>query len=130
MIQLHATLYENAVFLSRSLEHRLRVKRRTVHKPFKMPYLWELRAVLITFIRQGILYPSRRKFWKSLFRLMRQRPEGLVKFLVYCMKAEHYLEFRQTIASKLRPQMDLVKNGAPTTGDRGGEVCLDRFTGP
>jgi hypothetical protein len=64
-----------------------------------------LRAVLIVLAKQGIIYSSRRKFWKYLFRALTEFPWYLNRYLTYCLMAEHYFEYRQTIKSALTIQM-------------------------
>ncbi|MBI5249081.1 MAG: DUF4070 domain-containing protein [Desulfomonile tiedjei] len=65
----------------------------------------ELRAVLITFFRQGVLYPSRFTFWKYHFGALLKFPRRLRYFISACIVGEHYYEYRQTISDELESQM-------------------------
>ena len=71
-------------------------------KPFFLHHPLELRAVLITIFRQGVLYPCRWKFWKyflkAMFRFQKCRFD---QFVAVCVMGEHYFEFRNTVKEKL-----------------------------
>ena len=108
-INLYGTLYEMDNFLDRAVNHLLAMKTKPAPKPFQMPYLYEIKCMFTILIRQGVLYPSRRKFWKGLFTIAARKPERLPKFFTYCVLAEHYTEFRRTIGSLLREQLNRVE---------------------
>ena len=76
-----------------------------VKKPFSLPRLNEIRALLIMFFRQGVQYPSRRQFWKTLLTAAFKIPERLPFMLSLCVELEHYTEYRRTIARTLRRQL-------------------------
>jgi radical SAM superfamily enzyme YgiQ (UPF0313 family) len=104
-IDLYDILYEPEFYLKRTVAHLVSMKPLNFSKPFSLPYLFEVRAVFLLFLRQGILHPSRRQFWKSLFTVARNSPERLRFFLTLCIKLEHYTEYRRTIARELRRQL-------------------------
>jgi radical SAM superfamily enzyme YgiQ (UPF0313 family) len=112
LINLYEVLYDPAFYLDRAFNHILEMAPPPERKPFKPPYLCELRAVLIVLARQGIIYPSRRKFWKYLFRTLTEFPWYLNRFLTYCVIAEHYFEYRQTIKSTLTIQLQALRSDA------------------
>jgi hypothetical protein len=62
------------------------------------------------FFRQGVQYPSRRQFWKTLLTAAWKIPERLPFFLSLCVELEHYTEYRRTIARELRRQLTRGEN--------------------
>lgn len=104
-IHLYEHLYDPGFYLEQSLKHFMDMEPLKVKKPFSLPRLFEVRALLIMFFRQGVLYPSRFKFWKTLLTAAREIPERLPFFLSLCVELEHYTEYRHTIARELRRQM-------------------------
>jgi len=113
-INVYGTLYEMDNFLDRAVNHLLSMKPKPEPKPFQRPYFYEIKCMLTILIRQGILYPSRWKFWKGLFTLAMRQPERLPKLFTYCVLAEHYTEFRRTIGNLLREQLARVEEpGTP-----------------
>jgi radical SAM superfamily enzyme YgiQ (UPF0313 family) len=102
---LYATLYERHFYLKRVLHHLLRMNPRLTPRPFQMPYLYEIKALLTVLVRHGFRYSSRWSFWKCLFTLLRHNPERLTEFFTYCSRCEHYTEFAQTIWKELRHQL-------------------------
>jgi len=112
-INLYSTLYEMGNYLDRVVAHLLAMRPWPIPKAFKMPYLFEVKCLVVTLIRQGLIYPSRRKFWKSLFTLMRNKPERLVNFFTYCVRAEHYSQFRQIIGGQLEEQLAKYETDSP-----------------
>jgi len=116
-IHMYEVLYDPAFYLDRAFNHILGMAPPPKRKPFKPPRLCELRAVLTVFAKQGIIYSSRRKFWKYLFRGLREFPWYLNRYLSYCVMAEHYFEYRQTIKSALTIQMEALNADAnPSEG--------------
>ena len=104
-IHLYDVLYEPSHYLDRAFNHILAMPRPLTEKPFRPPYPGELRAVFTVLAKQGILYPSRRKFWKYLLRTLREFPWYMNRFLTYCVIGEHYFEYRQTIKNALTVQL-------------------------
>jgi radical SAM superfamily enzyme YgiQ (UPF0313 family) len=112
-IQLYEQMYEPGAFLERVFHHMSRMdplpykKRNFFESLFEykkdnfLESLFEMRALLTVLFRQGIVYPSRLKFWRFLFLgMLRFRPR-MRSFLTYCVKCEHYYEFRNTIGRQL-----------------------------
>lgn len=104
-IRLYELLYDPEFYHQQTLKHFLDMGPLKVKKPFSLPRLFEVRALLIMFFRQGVLYPSRFKFWKTLLTAARKIPERLPFFLSLCVELEHYTEYRRIIARELRRQM-------------------------
>jgi radical SAM superfamily enzyme YgiQ (UPF0313 family) len=118
-IHLYNVLYDPESYLKRSFEHLSRMETIPPKKAFSMPYASELRAVLIAFFRQGVLYPSRFTFWKLLFRAMLKFPQRLRYFISACIVGEHYYAYRQTIREELESQLaDISSSESPSSKDR------------
>jgi hypothetical protein len=78
----------------------------------------------ITLLRQGLLYPSRWKFWKLFFKALMRFPKRFPYFVTSCIMAEHYYEFREIIKTKLRAklahnecELNLSRTAGTTTDD-------------
>ncbi|MFC1835122.1 B12-binding domain-containing radical SAM protein [Thermodesulfobacteriota bacterium] len=100
-VQAYDVLFEPGFYLDRLGEHFARMNRPPINKAPVPLSLSELRAVLITIIRQGLMYPSRWKWWKALFKVLRRSPNTFPHFMASCVTAEHYFQFRQTIKKQL-----------------------------
>ena len=104
-IHLYELLYDPSFYLKQTLGHFLEMEPLKVKKPFSLPRLFEVRALLIMFFRQGVQYPSRWQFWKTLLTAARKIPQRLPFFLSLCVEFEHYTEYRRIIAQELRRQL-------------------------
>ncbi len=111
-IHLYETLYEPGNYLERVFLFLKGMNRPVLPKPFALPHLNELRAVLIVFFRQGWVYDSRRKFWRYFFEVLWKFPARLPNFLTLLIKGEHYFDFRRTIVRELSRQMARIENGS------------------
>ncbi|MCX5892644.1 MAG: B12-binding domain-containing radical SAM protein [Deltaproteobacteria bacterium] len=125
-VNLYETLYAPGNYLERVFGFLERMRPPVFPVPFSLPHLYELRAVLIVFFRQGWLYDSRRQFWRYFFKVLRQFPARMPNFITLLIKGEHYFDFRQTIAQELRRQMVQIDQGSaqPLNGD------IERNTAP
>lgn len=112
-ILLYDILYEPTAYLKRTTAYFARMQPLKLPKALSLPSHYQVRAVLLLVLRQGILKPSRRQFWKSLITAAWNFPERLRFFLSLCVKLEHYSQYRQTIATVLRQQMAQLAS-APT----------------
>jgi len=104
-IRLYDVLYQPSAFLERTYGHFSRMERLPPKKPFSFPSHRERWAVGITLLRQGLLYPSRWKFWKLFFKALMRFPQRLPYYITSCIMAEHYYEFREIIKTKLRAKL-------------------------
>lgn len=102
---LYTVLYERDCYLKRVLHHLLPMRPRLTPRPFQMPYLYEVKALLTVLARYGFRYSSWLSFWKCLFTLLRHNPQRLTEFFTYCSRCEHYTQFAQTIAEELHHQL-------------------------
>jgi radical SAM superfamily enzyme YgiQ (UPF0313 family) len=107
-IHLQEVLYEPGAFLERIFKDFSMMKPPPFKKGFQPPYRRELWAALIIFFRQGVLYPSRWKFWKCIFVGLVRFPRRIPHFVTGCIMAEHYFNYVGTIREKLQEQMDRV----------------------
>jgi radical SAM superfamily enzyme YgiQ (UPF0313 family) len=103
-VDLYDTLYEPKAYLERAYYHYTEMDP-SITMPFKMPYLWELKAVAILIYRNGVLYPTRFKFWKYLLKALWKFPTRLDRFITSLILAEHYYEFKNEIHSSIKSQL-------------------------
>ena len=108
-VRLYDTLYEPDFFLDRIFAHFSQMDPPRFRKKFLPPYLSEVRAVIITMFRQGVLYPSRLKFWKYLILGLVKFPKRIQHYFTGCIMAEHYFDYRRTIRKEIQAQLDLVE---------------------
>jgi radical SAM superfamily enzyme YgiQ (UPF0313 family) len=118
-IHLYEALYEPGAYLGRVFHFLERMRAPSFPRPFSLPSLYELRAVLIVLFRQGGLYASRRQFWRYLFTVLRKFPARLPDFIMLLIKGEHYFDFRRTIVRELRRQMARIEDGSAQHPDEG-----------
>jgi len=107
-IHLQEVLYEPGYFLERIFKHFSMMKPPPFKKGFQPPYWRELWATMIIFFRQGVLYPSRWKFWKCILMGLVRFPRRLPHFVTGCIMAEHYFDYVRTIREKLQEQMEQI----------------------
>ena len=114
-IDIYSTLYAPEPYLKRVYDHFAKMAPVQFTRSFRAPYFSEVRAVLITIFRQGLLYPSRRYFWKYLFKALWHYPKRVDRFLTACVVAEHYYEFSRNICPILRSQLKRMEQDTGTT---------------
>jgi len=102
---LYDVLYDPAAYLARAYEHVLAMGRSSVKRHFALPYLSELRAVLILLFRQGLLGSSRRTFWKLFCCGLLKFPDRFHQFISHCIMLEHYREYRHIVRNKVRESL-------------------------
>ncbi|MFH0960009.1 MAG: B12-binding domain-containing radical SAM protein [Pseudomonadota bacterium] len=114
-ITVYATLYKPETYIERSYMHFASMNPPKVNKPLKLPYLWELRAAFITIFRNGLVYPTRIKFWRCLLNALCNFPTRLDRFLASLVVAEHYYEFREKIRAGIESQLAELDPALNTT---------------
>jgi radical SAM superfamily enzyme YgiQ (UPF0313 family) len=112
LVRLYDVLYEPGFYTERTCEHLARMSLPTIARRFALPNLGELRAVALTVFRQGILYPSRGKFWRCLGRAVTCFPQRVPQFLAACVMGEHYNDYRQIIRQRLSPPLSKPIDGS------------------
>jgi radical SAM superfamily enzyme YgiQ (UPF0313 family) len=101
-IHLYDVLYDPVFFMKRAFNHFALMAPPKIKKPLRAPSHHEIRAVLLSFFRQGVFKPYRFNFWVILFKAFLRFPERMPAFIATCIKGEHFFEYRETIAKKLR----------------------------
>jgi radical SAM superfamily enzyme YgiQ (UPF0313 family) len=105
-IYVYETLFEPKAHIKRVYESFAAMNPPKVKKPFRLPPLFELRAVVITCLRQGLLYPSRNTFWHYFFKALWNFPDRFDRYIQALVEAEHYFEFTKTISREIKLRMD------------------------
>lgn len=101
-VTIHQVLYEPGNYLDRAFSHFARMDPSPFTGRFKPPDLFELRVLLTTMWRQGVIYPTRKKFWRLFFmaatRFSRDRFAHFIRAVV---KLERYLDRREELSRQL-----------------------------
>lgn len=122
-IHLYRVLYEPEFYLKRVFDYLARMESQPPKKRVSLPYPSEVRAFLITLVRQGLLYPSRVTFWKYFWKALFKFPDRFRFFLAACVVAEHYYEYRHTIRAELETQIAVIPSSEGLSSFKPG---LDR----
>ena len=104
-VAVYGSLYKPETYIERAYHHFEGMEPPEYKKPFKRPYLWELRAAAITIFRNGIVYPTRFLFWKYFFKALWKFPTRFDRFLVSLIVAEHYYDFKNNIRRGIKSQL-------------------------
>jgi radical SAM superfamily enzyme YgiQ (UPF0313 family) len=96
-IHIYEELYDEEAFLDRTFSHFFKMAPPPFEKGIFLPTLAELRAVTTILFRRGVLYNSRLKFWKFLWRAFILFPKRVPQYFTTLVVAEHYLDFKMTI---------------------------------
>jgi radical SAM superfamily enzyme YgiQ (UPF0313 family) len=104
-IRLYDELYAPEFYMKRTFENMSFMNPLPKRTSNPRPYWNEIRAVLITFFRQGIIAPSRFTFWKYLTKMLLHHPDKTRRFVSALVVAEHYYEYRRTIKTELESQL-------------------------
>jgi len=111
-IELYDVLYDYAFYHERTFRHYESMGPYPVRKGFLPPHLSEIRAVAMVLVRQGILSPSRWKFWRYLLAGLIKFPKRVRHFITACVVEEHYHEYRETIRKHLEEGLRAVESAA------------------
>jgi radical SAM superfamily enzyme YgiQ (UPF0313 family) len=124
-INAYQVLYEPGFYLERTFHHIECMVPCEVYPPFRFPYFSELFAVWLIILKQGVLSTARRKFWKFLFEVVWKFPRRLDLFLTYCIKGEHYFEYKEIIKKELELQVaKRTSQGSPGLGSENSSPGL------
>jgi radical SAM superfamily enzyme YgiQ (UPF0313 family) len=104
-INLYRSLYKPETYIKRAYHHFAKMNPPRYKQPFKLLYVWELRAVAITIFRNGALYPTRLMFWKYLLKALWNFPTRIDRFVVALITAEHYYDFKAKIDNSVKSQL-------------------------
>lgn len=105
LVAVYDTLYKPETYMTRAYHHFAEMDPPRHKKPFKLPYIWELRASAITIFRNGVLYTTRVLFWKYFFKALWKFPTRFDRFIVSLIVAEHYYDFKNKIRSGIKSQL-------------------------
>ncbi|MDQ7782204.1 MAG: radical SAM protein, partial [Desulfomonilaceae bacterium] len=101
-VAIHQVLYEPDNYLERAFDHFDHMDPSPFAGRFKPPDPYELRILLATLWKQGVLYPTRKKFWKIFFtaakRFSRDRFAHFIRAIV---KMERYMDRRERLGIQL-----------------------------
>jgi radical SAM superfamily enzyme YgiQ (UPF0313 family) len=101
-VYLYDVLYEPDAYTERVFGHYSKMDPYLIKKSFSPPYLSEIRAVIITLFRRGVLSSARWRFWKYFFKGLVKFPGRFHHFLSACVVGEHYFDYRRTIMEQLQ----------------------------
>jgi len=101
-VAIHEVLYQPGNYLDRAFEHFARMAPSPFAGKFKPPDLYELRILLTTMWKQGVIYPTRKKFWKLFFTAaIRFSRDRFAHFIRAVVKLERYLDRREALTKQL-----------------------------
>jgi len=103
------TLYDPSAFLERAFRHYDAMNPLPYRPPSKRPYPFEIKMLVHALVRWGLLWPTRRRFWKHIWHLMRNHgPFRVQRFVRCCISLDHYREvYTETIEFLQRTRGDL-----------------------
>ncbi len=108
VINIYESLYDPKSYYRRAFKEFSLMKPRRLKKPPRLPSAAQLRALLLTLGRQGILNPSRWSFWKYFFKGLWSFSERFEYFIHTLILFEHHDDFRKTIAKNIADELRLV----------------------
>lgn len=109
-VHIHQALYEPGDYLDRAFHHFVCMEPSRFAGTFKIPDLYELRVLLTTLWKQGVVYPSRRKFWILLVRaVILLSQDRFAHFIRALVKMERYVDRRRILTGQLQ---ELTNSGA------------------
>jgi radical SAM superfamily enzyme YgiQ (UPF0313 family) len=104
-VDVYDTLYKPETYMKRAYHHFADMNPPSYKKPFKLLYMWEIKAVATTLFSNGVRYPTRSMFWKYLFKALWNFPTRIDRFVVSLITAEHYYDFRDKIHQSIQTQL-------------------------
>jgi radical SAM superfamily enzyme YgiQ (UPF0313 family) len=108
VINIYESLYDPKSYYRRAFEEFSLMKPRRLKKPPRLPSWAQLRALLLTLGRQGILNASRWSFWKYFFKGLWSFSERFEYFMHTLILFEHHDDFRKTITKSIANELRLV----------------------
>jgi radical SAM superfamily enzyme YgiQ (UPF0313 family) len=102
-VNIHQVLYDPHHYLDRAYEHFARMDSSPFAGTFKRPDLYELRILLTTIWKQGVIYQTRLKFWKYFFKAIANfSRDRFAHFIRAVVKMERYVDRRSELSMQLR----------------------------
>ena len=108
IINIYESLYDPKSYYRRAFEEFSLMMPRRLKKPPRLPSLFQLRALLLTLGRQGILNRSRWSFWKYFFKGLWSFSDRFEYFVHTLILFEHHNDFRKTIVKTIADELRLV----------------------
>ena len=108
VINIYEGLYDPKSYYQRAFDEFSLMKPRRLKKPARVPSLAQLRALLLTLGRQGILNPSRWAFWKYFIKGLWSFSDRFEYFIHTLILFEHHDDFRKTIVRAIAEELRLV----------------------
>jgi len=108
VINIYESLYDPKSYYRRAFEEFSLMMPRRRKKPPRLPSLAQLRALLMTLGRQGILNRSRWSFWKYFFKGLWSFSDRFEYFVHTLILFEHHNDFRKTIVKTIADELRLV----------------------
>jgi radical SAM superfamily enzyme YgiQ (UPF0313 family) len=108
VINIYESLYDAKSYYRRAFEQFSLMKPRRLKKAPRLPSLAQLRALLLTLGRQGLLNSSRGSFWKYFFKGLWSFSDRFEYFIHALVLFEHHADFRKTVARTIADELQLV----------------------
>ena len=108
VIKIYENLYDPESYYRRAFDEFSLMMPRRVKKPPRLPSLAQLRALLLTIGRQGILSRSRWSFWKHFLKGLWSFSDRFEYFVHTIVLFEHHNDFRKTIARNIAEELRLA----------------------
>jgi len=108
-------LYEPAAYLDRVTRYCLMLgppRNRIERQTERLPIL--LRGLLRLCWQQGVVRPTRGRFWGHLLRIVRRNPGVLGQFLAMCSHLEDFDTYRRLVRDEITSQLRAVESTALT----------------
>lgn len=135
-VRCFSALYEPRRFLDRVYRQHLKIRRaRTMGQRSQSKVgRRELRAAVTILWRQGIVRPTRFRFWRNLILMAVRNPAVLKSYLGTCAQFEHFGAFREIVRSDIEAQLAAMSDTqlertytpAPLPGPRDEIVVTER----
>jgi radical SAM superfamily enzyme YgiQ (UPF0313 family) len=106
MVRFFKTAYSPEFCLDRAFGQVAALGQDSPGRISRWPRSFEWRLVLEVLVRQGLLRPSRKKFWKHVLTGLKGFPSRLFYFFSYMAFAEHHFEFRDHVLRQIGAELD------------------------
>ncbi len=108
VVNIYESLYDPQSYYRRVFEEFSLMEPPRFKESPQLPSLAQLRTLLITLFRQGVLYPSGRSFWKYLLKGLWLWGDRFEQYVHMFVLFEHHYEFRKTVVDKIATELQLV----------------------
>lgn len=99
-------LYDPDKYLDRTLRYLMKLGKSKSYGSFRFSWV-RIRALLILLWRQGVIRPTRFKFWRNLIQVLRYDSSIINHYFTACAQLEHFLEYRQIVRDRINLQLSL-----------------------